>query len=67
MKKTAYKDRKRIGKVVYETILYVVKMDIDGETYSYADLGGWDAGEVRDSDGLEETIEFKKTKKKRGS
>ncbi len=63
MEKIAYKDGKRIGTVVYETILYIVEMDKDGETYAYADLGGWDAGEVRDTDGLEETIEFKESKK----
>lgn len=59
MEKIAYKDGKRIGTVVYETTLYVVEMDKDGETYSYADLGGWDAGEVRDIEDLDETIEIK--------
>lgn len=64
MEKIAYKDGKRIGTVVYETILYIVEMDKDGETYAYVDLGGWDAGEVRDTDGLDETIEFKESKKR---
>lgn len=63
MEKIAYKDGKRIGTVVYETTLYIVELNKDGETYAYADLGGWDAGEVHDTDGLEETIEFKENKK----
>lgn len=59
MEKIAYKDGKRIGAVVYETTLYIVELDKDGETFAYADLDGWDTGEVRDTDGLEETIVFK--------
>ena len=63
MEKIAYKDGKRIGKVVYETALHIIEMDEDGETYAYADLCGWDAGEVRDTDGLDETIDIVEIKK----
>lgn len=58
MEKIALKDGKKLGKVVYETTLYIVELK-NGETHSYADLDSWDAGEVRDLDGLKETIEIK--------
>lgn len=61
--KVAYKDGKRIGKIVYETTLYIIKMDDDSETYAYADLCGWDVGEVKDTDGLHETINVVEDKK----
>ncbi len=57
MEKIALKDGIKFGKVVYETTLYIIKLE-DGETYAYADLGVWDAGEVKDMDGLDETIEI---------
>lgn len=56
MEKIALKDGNKFGKVVYETTFYIVELE-DGETYAYADLNGWDAGEVKDMDSLEETIE----------
>lgn len=62
MEKIALKDGKKIGKVVYETTLYIVELE-DQETYAYADLNGWDAGEVKDIDGLHETIEIIDLKK----
>lgn len=57
MEKIALKDGKRFGKVVYETALYIIELK-NGTTYSYADLNGWDAGEVKDMDGFDETIEL---------
>lgn len=51
MEKIAYKDGKRIGKVIHETTLYFVEMDADRECYAYAELDGcWVVGDVRDLD-----------------
>ncbi len=63
MEKIAIKNGKKLGTVVYETMLYIIKHDEDGETFSYADLGNWDAGEVKDMDSLHEMIDIIKHKK----
>lgn len=60
MEKIAYKNGKRIGKVIHETTLYFIQIDSDlkeNEVYAYAELeNAWMAGEVRDMDDPSENI-----------
>ncbi len=64
MEKIAIKNGEKLGRVVYETTLYIIKHDEDGETFAYAELEDWDVDEVKDMDSLHETIDIIKHKKR---